>query len=66
MRASFLERQHDMKWREDHFREMSLVLALQRVGYSRTESHRMAERHRLGEHLLANHNGGPSLYKETP
>ena len=61
MRASFQEMQHETKWRDDHLRYMSVALAFQRAGYSRDESRRMAERHRIGEPVLAGHNGGPAL-----
>lgn len=64
MRASFAEKQHEPIWRDAHNSEMSLVLALQRAGYSRDASRRMAEAHRRGEPLLTNHNGGPSLDRD--
>lgn len=60
-RPNIFERQHDTKWRDDTDREMSLVLAFERAGYTRDQSRRMAERHRIGESPLSNHNGGPEL-----
>lgn len=61
MRGNIFEQQHDAKWRDDHRCEMSLVIAFERAGYSRDQSRHMAERHRIGEPLLSNHNGGPPL-----
>jgi hypothetical protein len=61
MRASFEERQHARRWRDGHDHEMSLVLAFEQAGYNRAQSRHMAERHRLGEPVLSNHNGGPPL-----
>ena len=61
MRASFEERQHDDRWRDNHLLYMANVLAFQRAGYGRDESRRMAERHRIGEPILNRHNNGPEL-----
>jgi hypothetical protein len=61
MRGNIFERQHDMNWRDANDCEMSLVLAFERAGYSRDQSRKMAERHRIGEPALSNHNGGPPL-----
>ena len=52
---------HDIAWLDGHCREMSLVLAFERAGYSRDQSRRMAEHHRIGDPVLSNHNGGPPL-----
>ena len=60
-RPSFEERQHSIRWADSHNTEMSLILALERMGYSRNESRRMAEAHRTGQTLQLGHNGGPLL-----
>ena len=61
MRGNIFEQQHDRNWRDAHDYDMSLVLAFERAGYSRDQSRRMAEQHRIGAAILQNHNGGPPL-----
>jgi len=53
--------QHKREWADAHNWEMALVLALQKAGYSRDQSRRMAEAYRRGEPMLTNDNGGPPL-----
>jgi len=62
-KPSFAEKQHAPRWTEAHNLEMALVLALERHGYSRSESRRLAEMHRAGVPLpiQIGHNGGPPL-----
>jgi hypothetical protein len=61
IRPSHEERLHAVRWRDAHDREMSLVLALERAGYSRNESRRVAENHRAGIPLAIGANRGPAL-----
>jgi hypothetical protein len=53
--------QHKQEWITAHNWEMALVLTLQRAGYSRDQSRRMAEAYRRGDPMLTNDNGGPIL-----
>ncbi len=60
-KENFFERRHNDKWSNDHNSEMSLILALERAGYTRDQARRMAEAHRTGAPILASHNDGPTL-----